>query len=561
MEYNDCILDEKGLDIKAYLTILEESHIIAFEYDPESNTEWTSPYIGKFLAGNYDGRLLSQVMLQDEVIYPDDLEKALEFREQVFAKEVAELTLRLLTPQGDYRWFRMVTKSGGRQNCVGILLDVDGQTRNQEFLRHQAKIDPISGIYHRNAFLNKVQVLLEKERDRDYYLFIFDIDRFKLVNELFGTDEGNRVLEYIGNILRNSAKKEDIYGRLRDDYFCMCTDRNRGDTIKLIEEISREITKYPLAFRFFLPVGIVDISRNCQESADMLRDKARLAQCKIKGNYLRNYSFYRPEIGIQLNREHILIAGMEKALQEHEFEIFFQPQYNMQNGRIIGAEALARWRHPNLGMISPAEFIPLFEHNGLIVKLDEYIWDLACRTLRDWLDRGISAVPVSVNVSRVHLYDVTFCNKIVPLCEQYSIPHSLIELEITESAYANQPQELFPAMDVLRQAGFVFAMDDFGSGYSSFNILKDIPINTVKLDLRFLEKARRGELVGNTIVKYAVQLMNELNLIVLAEGVETREQASFLQEIGCRYAQGFYYAKPMPLDEFEQLLIENQSRN
>lgn len=556
-----CDVAAKWLDDTAYQAILKETHMIAFEFDLVNKVQHVSPFIGEFLAGDYNGRLLSEVMVSDQVVHPEDLDKSLKFREKIGSGQDGEMVLRLKTPQGEFRWFRMAVtcleQSGDKRVMAGVLEDIDTRMQYQEVLRHRAEIDTISGIHNKETFFEKTQERLD-EMERPYFLLWFDIERFKLINSLFGSEEGNRVLKRIGDILRELALEGETYGRMGNDVFCMCVGRSRGDTVSLVNSITQKLRAYPLDFRFFLPTGIIEIEPGCRESLDVLCDRAAVAQKEIKGDYLRNYAFYKPFMGQKLNRQHELISNMEKALAEHQFQAYFQPQYDMRDGRIIGVETLARWNHPTMGMISPDEFIPMFERNGFIVELDKYIWEIACQAMRGWTDRGLPPVPVSVNVSRIHLYDAKLCDNIIGLCDRYEIPHSLLNLEITESAYTEQPQELFPIMEMLQQAGFIFAMDDFGSGYSSLNILKDIPVDIVKFDLRFLEKARKGEQVGQSILKNTIQLMNELKLSVLAEGVETEKQVSFLKEMNCFYAQGYYYARPMPLKEFEILLKEQE---
>lgn len=551
-----------ALDDEAYQTILKASRAIAFMFDADHKYECVSPHIGELIDGNYNGRFLSQVMLEDGVIHPSDIEKSLKFRDLVMQKKAHEMVLRLKTPEGEYRWFRMVmschTNLDNNQLCVGMLFDIDDRMLYQEDLRRQAEFDPVTGIYHRLAFLQHFQELLGRPRTGAYFLLQFDIDRFKIVNELYGTDGGDNVLRYIGTVLKRLLRFGEIYGRMRDDLFCVCASGSREDALSLMKRIHHEIRRYNLAFRFFLPTGIVEIPPDCKDSPSSLCDKATLAQRSIKGNYLKEHCFYKPELGDRLNREHLIICEMEQALKEKQFEAWFQPQYDMRDGSIIGAEVLARWQHPKLGMISPAEFIPLFERNGFIIDLDEYIWEAVCRCLSDWRKAGLAPPPTSVNVSRVHLYDAEFSNKFVSLCARYELPHELLWLEITESAYIEQPQELFDVMKNMKQQGFQFAMDDFGSGYSSLNILKDIPVDLIKFDLRFLEGTNNNGQAGKIILKKSVQLIEDLGLTCLAEGVETPEQVEFLRDIGCNRAQGFYFARPMPHEKFGRILLERK---
>ena len=558
------IISGDWVEESSYQTILKETHMIAFELNTGQGKMKVSPYINEYICGNYDGRPLSDVMLEDHVIHPKDVEKALHFREQVTAGQSGEMVLRLMTPCGKYRWFRMVItcqKSGQDPLIyVGVLEDAQVQMQYQELLRYRAEIDSVSGIYNRETFFERTKKLLEAEKDRAHFLICFDIDRFKLVNKLFGNVEGDKVLHYLGGLLQELTLPGETFGRLGSDVFAACLSRNREETIALIEEIEYRMRRYPLAFRFFLPTGILPVNCGCQDSANELCDRAIMAKHKIKGDYLHPYLFYETLMSETLEREHLLIASMETALSKGQFKAYFQPKYDMRDNRIIGAEALARWEHPVLGMIAPGEFIPLFERNGFIIKLDEYIWDLVSRTIRGWIDAGITPVPVSVNVSRMHLYNKNFYSSVLTLCQKYEIPPRLLELEITESAYTEAPQELFPVIESLQQAGFVFSMDDFGSGYSSLNILKDIPVDIVKFDLLFLKGARKGETTGRNIVKNMIRLMKDLQVSILAEGVETESQVMFLKEVDCHYAQGYFYARPMPQENFEILLKENRKK-
>lgn len=557
----NCIVSDGWLEDSSYQTILRETHMIAFEFNARQREQRVSPFISEYISGNYDGRLLSDVMLEDNVIHPKDVEKALRFREQVLAGQFGEMLLRLMTPGGEYRWFRIVItcqkSSENSQGCVGVLEDVDVQMQYWELLRRRAEIDPVSGIYNRETFFEQTVKLLETESDKEHFLICFDIDRFKLINKLFGNSQGDQVLHYAGNLLQELVRPGETFGRLGNDMFAACLSRTKAETISLIEELGGKMRSYPLAFRFFLPAGVVPVAPGCTDPVNELCDRAVMAQHKIKGNYLCRYLFYDPFMDKKLEQEHILIANMETALSEGQFSAYFQPKYDMRNGRIIGAEALARWHHPDLGMISPAEFVPLFERSGFIIKMDEYIWELVCRTIRSWIDRGITPVPVSVNVSRMHLYNKRFCSIVLELCRKYGIQPCLLELEITESAYTEAPQELFPMIESLQKAGFLFSMDDFGSGYSSLNILKDIPLDIVKFDLNFLKEARKGEKTGQSIVKNIIRLMRDLQVSIVAEGVENESQVQFLQEVDCHYAQGYFYARPMPRDEFELLLKAN----
>lgn len=547
----------KWLVDERYQAILHATRTIAFEFDPVERKQAVSPLITDFIAGRYDGgRLLSDAMLEDGVIHPDDVEMSVEFREKVSKGQAKEMTLRLMTPEGAYRWFKMTLipcQSEGSTVYLGVIADVDAEVRHRELLRYRAEFDSISGVYTKSVFYEKTRLMLESSPDQVRYLVRFDISNFKMVNEMYSISEGDRVLKYLGGLLRESAAPGETYARLGNDVFCICLSRTEQETLDFLAELERKTNQYPLSFQFILSAGILRLEHYRGEAVHLLCDWAAMAQRTIKGNYIQHYAFYEKSMSDSLGREQYLTSCMERALRDGQFQIYLQPKYDMRDSRIIGAEALARWRHPKEGMISPGEFIPLFERNGFILRLDEYIWDQACQTLSRWLAEGGKAVPISVNVSRIHLHDPEFCQKLEGLLKKYQIPPSLLELEITESAYTECPQTLYGIMDQLQESGFIFSMDDFGSGYSSLNVLKDIPVDIVKIDLNFLRKARRGEAAGKSVLKGTVQLVKGMNLAVIAEGVETQDQADFLLSIGCTQAQGYYYAKPMEVQEFEKL--------
>lgn len=540
-----------------YQTVLRATKTIAFEFNPQTHKQHVSPFIQEYIAGCYDGRLLSDVMVQDDVIHPEDLELSLRLRSQLRDGQAHDMTLRLKTPEGPYRWFKMHLcphEEDGQLLFVGTITDVEEEVNQRELLRYQAQYDSTTGIYNKDSFFTATQEWLRRQPDMERCLLRLDIDRFKLINELYGTARGDDVLQHLAGILRALAKPSETYARLANDVFCMCAARPPEEMGTLIDEIGRRLSSYALDyFQFVLSVGIVRIPKGESQPIHILCDRAAMAQRIVKGNFINRYAFFKEEMSRALAKEHHITSCMRQALEEKQFLIYLQPKFDMCRNVIIGAEALVRWKHPQDGMISPGDFIPLFERNGFILRLDEYIWELACKTLRRWLDDGKTALPVSVNVSRLHLNDPLFCEKLWKLTQKYRLPAKLLELEITESAYTENHQSLYNAMDKLQEMGFSFSMDDFGSGYSSLNVLKDIPVDLVKIDLNFLRKARRGEEAGRGILRGTVQLVQGMNLPIIAEGVETEEQAQFLMSVGCTCAQGYYYARPMPVEDFEKL--------
>lgn len=383
-----------------------------------------------------------------------------------------------------------------------------------------------------------------------YAMIVMDLSGFKLVNEMFGRDEGDRLLIYTAKTLQKCINK-NIATRLGDDVFMFGFRYEKKEEIAaIIRDISEELTKYTGKIRPYAYFGIC-YAETANDKFDDLMDHANLALETIKRNRLKNYAVYSRETRDTIMREKRMENEMMTALEEHQFAVYFQPKYDIETSKVVGAEALVRWNHPQEGFLTPNAFIPLFERDGLIIKLDEYVWEETCIIMREWMDKGYDVVPVSVNVSRIHLFNEKLREKIFEITERYKIPHHLLELEITESAFLENAKDLYKIMDDFRESGFTVSMDDFGSGYSSLNMLKDGNVDIVKIDKEFLNETVASK-KGKMVIKSAVNMVKELNMDVIAEGVENQEQADFLLRIGCNTAQGYYYSKPIEGKEFEK---------
>lgn len=547
---------ERGwLENAQYQTILRLTHTIAFEFDTQTGEHFVSPFISEILIGNYDHRQLSQVMMEDGVLHPDDISKMTVFRDSILSGRCGTETalMRLRTKTEDYKWYRMalcVTGEGGRRYpvVVGTITDVDEETRLRDKQKWQALYDETTGIYNRRAFYAETERLLHRYQEYQYSLILFDVDRFKMVNALFGIDEGDKILHLIGQIVKIRIWPEETYGRVRDDVFGLCVHRTDAEIVRLITEIQHAISEYPIAFSMRLSAGIYHVS-NPNMPASIIYDRAALAQKSIKESAVDGYAFYRSEMGKTLSQEQKILGEVKNGILTGQFVVYYQPKHSISEKSVVGVEALVRWNHPEKGLVPPSEFIELFERNGLITQLDEFVWEKVCSTLRGWIDKGLSPFPVSVNVSRIHLYDPNICEKFIALTEKYNIPPSLVEIELTESAYVEYPH-LGELMKILQAKGFSFQMDDFGSGYSSLNMLRRIPVDALKLDLHFLGFTEEDH-SGKIILESVIQMARRLNIPVIAEGVETERQADFLLRAGCNLAQGFYYSRPMPEVDFE----------
>ena len=414
--------------------------------------------------------------------------------------------------------------------------------------------DTLSGLLSRSGFDKRVRMIIDGHPNESYLLVYGDIDRFKVYNDLFGAPAGDRLLADIGAMIRDLMPAGAAAARLRADHFVCCCSRSSFDPDRMLAALDAWFASYREDFTFFVRLGIFPIDDPSLD-VNLMCDRALLALRSAKSGYVGSkYVFYDEKLRSSVLKEQELAGEMIAALEGGQFVPYFQPQYRYATGRMIGAEVLARWNHPTKGLLGPLEFIPVFERNGLIATFDYYMWEQACRCLRMWIDgRGVEGAPrLSVNLSRADIYRSDLCTYLKGLVERYDVPAELLHLEITESAYMEAPEQLIGAVTKLRAAGFVVEMDDFGSGYSSLNTLKDVPVDVLKLDMGFLGASASSR--GGLILASVVRMARWLDLPLIAEGVETKQQAAYLASVGCDYMQGYLFSKPVDRETFEKLL-------
>lgn len=431
----------------------------------------------------------------------------------------------------------------------------DGEAGSTGFARvsiEAPRIDAATGLLGKEAFFDEAAAYLRHSGARDVSIVCFDVDHFKLFNDLHGLDCGDELLRYLGRALalRFSPDEAQPLARLAADTFALCATGIRPECVeRILVDISSEC---PNGIDAIVRAGVYRIE-DPASPVSIMCDRAVIALRTVKGSYFDRVALYDPGMREALVLEREVVAGIESALREDRIELFLQPKCNIRTGKIVGAEALARWRHPERGIVAPGEFIPLIERNGLVCSLDLRVWEKTAAWIRGLIDEGVQPVPVSVNVSRADIYLVDVAAELHALVERYGIDPSLIEVEITESAYSERPDRIVAAFDALAERGFTVLMDDFGSGYSSLNMLKDINVDVLKIDMRFLDRDDRR---SKDIMESVIRMARWLDLPVIAEGVETREQVNFLLDVGCSYAQGYYYARPMEAAAFEALLTD-----
>lgn len=426
-------------------------------------------------------------------------------------------------------------------------------------LRHVINYDAISGIYNKNRFFDATRKMLSENPNKKFALVHFDIEKFRLINAFFGSKEGDNFIVYIAHHLKryNAMFPLFTYGHIGADVFAFCMNfEDKIEIVTLANKIREQLQKYSLPFTIIPVLGISIITDNSTD-INQIFDQANLASKNCHGNFLKHYAFYDPSMNEEAIHDQYIVNNMVRALENRQFVVYLQPKYDLRTNTVDGAEALVRWQHPERGMIPPNEFIPVFERNGFISRLDYYVWDNVCHLIRRWMDEGKEVYPISVNVSRVDLFNPKIVDIICNLADKYCIPHNLLQLELTESAYTSNPFVIKEMMNVLREKNFTILMDDFGTGYSSLNVLKDIVVDVLKIDMRFMsdcETPGRGENILGSIVRMA----KWLDLPVIAEGVETETQVNFLRNIGCEYVQGYYFARPMTIADFEKIAFTNK---
>lgn len=426
-------------------------------------------------------------------------------------------------------------------------------------LNHVMNYDPLTGVYSKNKFFSASKALLTSNPDKQFAFLRLDIDRFKLINSFFGNVSGDELLRYMARRIREFAKTTECctFGRIDADVFGIFTPyQGKERTIEQMEQAVSRMKSLTPNYSIMLVYGVYIVTDRELPISQMC-DRAALAAKTVKGHYMKSFAFYDDKMRLSIENEQNIINEMSDALENHEFVPYYQPKYDVKTNKPVGAEALARWIHPTKGFISPGVFIPIFEKNGFISKLDFYIWECVCKQLKEWKDSGVPLFPVSVNVSRVNLYNPNLAKIIIELTKKYDVDPKYFNIEITESVYTDKNIMIDDVTNLLRSNGFTILMDDFGSGYSSLNVLKDVQVDVLKMDMMFMFKAKydgRAE----TIISSVIRMAKWLNIPVIAEGVDKAEQVDFLRSVGCDFIQGFYYAKPMPAKEYEKLISDQE---
>ena len=436
--------------------------------------------------------------------------------------------------------------------CINLFNISRSKRRIQDLLYR----DELTGLDNINRFYVRAEELLATGK---YAVVYCDIDRFKLINDTFGFEEGDEVLRAFGSILQKSMEDRECCARLSADNFVMLRHYKQWETLAAdlmhIQAVlnkwrgERGIIPYEIAVSFGVYQADAGETNDMKQMLDFANYAMRSAKtaaggsCFLYDEQMRNKALF--EQGLE--------GRLASAMEQGEFEAYYQPKVDMDTGRIVGCEALVRWNHPEQGLLMPGSFIPFFEKKGLIVRVDLHMFEQVCRTVRRWLDEGRPAVTVSCNFSQMHFGHDGFAGQVSEIADRFQVPHHLLEVEITESAIADAPESVSSALTELKMRGFQIAIDDFGSGYSSLGQLQRLRADVLKLDRSFVCAGLQGPR-EQIVIENLVNMASELGMEVVCEGVETQVQVKVLQDIGCHIAQGYYYYRPMQTAAFEQLL-------
>jgi len=408
--------------------------------------------------------------------------------------------------------------------------------------------DELTGLFTRQAFLRKAEEIRQKNPDKNYCIIAFDFNNFKFSNTLYGENKCNEFLAYAGRHL-NRAVYKALAGRFGGDQFVLFYEYEDGVNLEHLSQIRDTILNSAPIPHQIVKTGIY-APIDPELSMVVCCDRAFLAIKKIKGSYGKDIVFYESSMQSELLSEQRITETMERGLKEEQFQVFYQPKHEAITEKIVGAEALVRWNHPEYGFMSPGQFIPLFERNGFITKLDAFIIERVCKDINHWKQEGLPIVPISVNVSRRDFIEPGCIAEQYNTIEKYHIEHELLHMEVTESLYSENMDLIISQVKQTQERGHMIEMDDFGSGYSSLGLLSTFPIDILKLDISFVRNLKSNEIIIENIIKMA----HRMGLLTVAEGVEELEQLKTLQYLGCDYIQGYYYSQPLPIKKFEAYL-------
>lgn len=493
-------------------------------------------------------------------VIPEDMGKIINFYERIMqgTKEAIHMDelltqVYMVNRNGDIQLFSIICfletdEQGLITSYVGKLRAMKPKELEEREILAQFTNDKNPAI-----FIKRVARFQAEHPERKYAYIQFDIRKFRYINETYGTEAGDKILQYISDTLKVLCDDTHLYSRLTADLFEIVTYyNNREEILDFINMLDDRLHRCgDIRFNMSYGVKIVDGTDVRYRKSG---DEAGLARKYVKNSIHKKTAFFEETLMEDIVKSGAIEELEDEALENNEFQVYLQPKYHYdgKEARIVGAEALVRWIDKEGTMKSPAEFIPVFEENGFILDLDQYMWEEVCKILHGWIEEGKTPIPISVNVSRSYLDKFDAVEYLSNLIKKYQIPIELLPIEITETT---ENEETIAYANRFKEAGFTLMMDDFGSGYSSLCMLKDTPFDVLKMDRFFLVECMESE-YGKKIVSHVISMSSDLGLDIIAEGVETKEMADFLYTQGCEVSQGYYFSRPISVPDFEKLWIK-----
>ena len=532
---------------------------------------------GKYYNPQYDGSYSSLFdFCIDNMVHPDDV---VTYRELMDPKTLKEsfnnsripnfksAEIRYKLQDGTYRWVEQIVLAG-YENGLGdnvfrlYIFDINnrksrekGTVSNDKHVITQNR-DKTTRLLKEKDFFNECKEIYAKSKDKKWCFISLDIEHFRLFDEWYGRTAGIKLITDIGLIISRLEEEHGaIGGYFGQDDFAIMMEYDNALINKLYNDIRNLTISFGSTVGFMPAIGVCFIDKD-NDILDTF-NHASVACFFAKNDIKQRIYTYDAKMHSKSEQEYHILVDFIEALKNKELTFHLQPQYRISSKKIVGAESLARWNNKGV-MISPAEFVPVLEKYGFVTDLDKYIWDEVCKLLRNWLDEGKEIVPISVNVSQVDIFTIDVPTYFNELIKKYNLTSNLIKIEITESAYASATDEVSKVVKTLRENGFTVLMDDFGSGYSSLNMLSSLNLDVIKLDARFLNISN-GDNKGIQILESIISMTKVIGVPIIVEGVETKEQCDFLEGLGCRYVQGFYFHEPVDIQEFEKLIRDKEA--
>lgn len=449
-----------------------------------------------------------------------------------------------------------------KDRFVGFLVvytDITGQERLKDEATLYATRDQLTGLWNRDYFFEIATKTIMENPKEEFLMIASDIYHFKLFNEILGTSTGDDLLLAFAQAYREHYKRMWVFSRIAADRFALLIPKSDFKEEALLKIVNDILDRKNYSLKVHCYIGVYEVVDK-GIGVESMYDRAFMALESLKGDLHKHIAYYHEEILNERIHETTTLDELDRALLNDEFVIYLQPQIDVWTDAVISAEALIRWNKPGRGIVPPGEFIPIFENNGMIAKLDYYVWELACRQLAKWKAEGHTERSISVNISAKDFYLTDLYESITGLVQKYQINPTSLKLEITETAFVLDVKKQMELVRRLQEYGFIIEIDDFGSGYSSLNNLKEIMADMLKMDLKFFEKtgdSNRAEKIVTSVIKLA----NDLGMPVIAEGVETAEDVEVIKAAGCQIVQGYFYAKPMSVEDFEVFVSERSYGN